>query len=245
MSGIGKKIADGAGRAAKASARAAGTAAKKGAKIAVEKAPDFETFAKWLIRVATSLPKYLRLYFCLLTDNRVSSKAKVVLVTAVALLGSQFALGGVLFTIQHYLGYILGPFAFLPAILLMLLTLDICYTLISADILDDYQKSIFGENNSLKSDLRRMREFLGASYIKIKQRWQKKVDQAEEKMREDGRIVDGQITEETVQDVADQIVELETSDKMQQMIDKNVKQLEKGDAVVAGVISEVERKLLQ
>jgi hypothetical protein len=92
-----------AGRAAKASARAAGAAAKKGAKLAAEKAADSRTRTEWLLSALTSLPKYLRLYFCLLTDNRVSHKVKVLLVTAIAALGTQFAFGGILYSIEFLL----------------------------------------------------------------------------------------------------------------------------------------------
>lgn len=142
MSRIGKKIICGgrkaADRAEETSAKIAGTAAKKGAKFAIEKASDSEANAEWFVRVITSIPEYLRLYFSLLTDNRVSGKVKVLLVSAVAALGANFAFGGILLSIQSILSGLLGPLAFLPTVLIMLLTLDFCYTLINADVLDEH-----------------------------------------------------------------------------------------------------------
>jgi len=249
MSGIGKKIADGArkaaGQAAKASARAAKSAAKQAGKTVVDKSPDFETSSKWLIRVVTSLPKYLRLYFCLLTDNRVSHKAKVVLVTAIAALGAHLAFGGILYNIQVILGYLLGPFTFIPTILILLLTLDICYTLISSDVLEEHQKTIFGEDNSLEADVARLRNFLGTSYDRFKAWWQKKADRAESKMEEQGLIVEGELTDDAIQDVSDQIVELETSDSLRNQMDQQVKLLEAGDGAAKDALAQVEKKLLQ
>jgi hypothetical protein len=249
MSGIGDKIKDGglkaADRAAKASAKAAGSAAKKGAKYAAEKASDPEASAEWLIRVITSIPEYLRLYFSLLTDNRVSGKVKVLLVTAVAALGANFAFGGILLSLQAFLSSILGPLAFLPTILIMLLTLDFCYTLISAEVLDEHEKAIFGEDNSLQSDVQHLRDYLGSSYDKFKNWWQKKVDRTEAQMQEEGLIVEGELTEEAIQDVSDQIVELETSNELRKNIDNNVKLLQSGETTVSGALEAVERKLLE
>ena len=252
MSGMLKTIAGGAGKAAfgaakvsaKAAAKAAVYTAKRGAKLAVENAPDFESFSKWLIRIVTNLPKYLRLYFCLMTDNRVSHKAKVVLVVAIAALGAHFAFTGILYHIQVILSLVLGPFAFFPTILIILISLDICYKLISSEILDGYQKELFGEGNSIQSDLQRMREFLGSSYAKIKQKWQTKADKAEKKMAEQGMIAKGQITDEAIQDVSDQIVALETSEKLQSTIEKNVKRLGGSNAAALDTLDEVKRELL-
>jgi hypothetical protein len=247
LSGIGKKIADGgrkaAGRAAKASARAVGSAAKEGGKMAADKIPDSKTNAEWLVRVVTSLPKYLRLYFCLLTDNRVSSKAKVLLVTAVTALGAQLAFGGFFSSIQVFLSYILGPFAFIPTVIIVLLTLDFCYKLISADVLEEHERAIFGEEDSIESDFQHLRDFLGSSYTKIKSWWQKKVDRAEARMQEEGLIEEGELTDEAIQDVSDQIVELETSEELHKEIDRNVKLLQGRDTAASGALKTLKRKL--
>jgi hypothetical protein len=210
----------------------------------VDKTPDFESSSKWLVRVVTSLPKFLRLYFCLLTDNRVSHKAKVVLVTAVAALGAHLAFGGILYNIQVILGILFGPFAFIPTILILLLTLDICYTLISSDVLEEHEKAIFGEDNSLEADISRLRDFLGASYEKFKTWWQKRVDRTESKMEEQGLIVEGEFSEDAIQEVSDQIVELETSDALHNQMEKQVKLLEAGDDAAKDALAKVEKVLL-
>jgi hypothetical protein len=238
------KISKVAGSAAKASAKAAGATAKKGVELANEKAPDNKARAEWLIRVMTSIPKYLRLYFGLLTDNRVSSKVKVLLVTAVAALGANFGLGGALLTIQAFLSGLFGPLAFLPTILILLITLDFCYTLIDADVLEEYEAEIFGQENSLETDVQQLRNFLGSSYEKLKNWWLKKADRAEAGMREEGLIVDNELTDEAIQDVSDQIVELETSMELREEIDKNLKLLAR-DKTASDTIEAVERKLLE
>jgi hypothetical protein len=65
------------------------------------------------------------------------------------------------------------------------------------------------------------------------------------KMQEEGLIVEGELTDEAIQDVSDQIVELETSEKLRKEIDKNVKLLQARDAAANGAIEAVERKLLE
>lgn len=234
MSGFKKKITDAgvkaAGRAAKTSAKAMGAATKRGAKIAAEKASDSESRAEWLVNVLTRIPEYLRLYFSLLTDNRVSGKVKVLLVTAVAALGANYAFGGALLSIQTFLAGVLGPLAFLPTILILLLTLDFCYTLIDAEVFEGYEKEIFGDGESLESDIHRLRDFMGVSYDKFKKWWQKKADRVETQMQKDGLIIDGELTDEVIQDVSDQIVELEISDDLRKEVDKHIKLLGKDEA---------------
>lgn len=249
MKGKGRKSSDGTRKtvrqSAKASASAAGAAAKKGATLVTDNAPDYETTSKWLVRVVSHLPKYLRLYFVLLTDNRVSSKAKVAIVTAVAILGAQFALGGLLYKVQAAIAYVFGPLAFLPTIIVLLFTLDICCRLIDADVLDEYEKQIFGTEDSVAADVARLREYLGSSYMVLKAWVEEKADRAERELQEQGLIVQGRLTDDAIQEVCDQIVEMETSDKLHRRIDKNVKLLTDGNNVARDARKALEQKLLE
>lgn len=231
-------------RGAKTSARLAGKAAIKGAKTAMEKAPDFESLSQWMIRVVANLPKYLRLYLYLLTDNRVDHKAKAALITSITLLGMYFSFGGLLFKIQALLSVILGPFAFLPTIITMLLTLDICYTFIASDILEQYEKKVFGEGDSVQTDVDRLKSYLGDLYGKAKEKWSEKTEAHRKKMEEEGYIIDGKLTDETIQETADTITELETSEKLQAVIDREVKKLETSEAEGPKALEEFKEKLL-
>ena len=193
--------------------------------------------------VVTNIPKFLRLYFSLLTDNRVSSKAKVVIVSAVALLGAQFALGGIIYKIQFYLAKAIGPWAFIPSVMIMLITLDICQKLISAEVLEKYEKQIFGENYSLEADIKHLREFVGSAYQNLMGFWQKKADRTEARMQEDGLIVDGEMTDTAIQEVAEQIVEIETSETLSEKIDEHVQLLQQGDSTTSQVRLELLEKI--
>jgi len=245
MSSVKKTFADGARKMGKNAARQSGRAAASAGKTAMNKAPDFETSSKWFIRVVTQTPQYLKLYLALLTDDRVSHKAKVVLVTAIAALGANLALGGILYIIQTWLSVIIGPFAFLPTILILLITLDICYSLISSSVLEDYEKTIFGGENSLRKDIARLRGFMGSKYDAVKERWVGKAAKVEERMKEEGQVVDGELTDEALQDAADQIVELQTSEKLQKQMDREVRLLESGEETGQKALEDVERKLLE
>ena len=242
MSGIGKKIGS-SGRKSGAAAKAMGNAAVEGAKMAANKITGEESKAQWLVRVITSLPKYLRLYLLLLTDNRVSGKVKVILVTAVTALAAHFAMSGLVLQIQAILAYIVGPFAFVPTVLIILITLDFCYKLIDAEILKEHEREIFGEEDSLEADVKRLREYLGSSYERFVNWWQERAKRAENKMKEDGLIVDGELTEDAIQEVADKIVELETSDELAQKVDENVKLLQSSDKTVNASIEALEHKI--
>lgn len=197
----------------------------------------------WLVNVVTNIPKFLRLYFSLLTDNRVSSKAKVVIVTTVALLGAQFALGGVVYKIQLFLTKMIGPWAFIPSGLIALITLDICQRLISADVFEKYEKQIFGESYSLEADINRLREFLGPTYDKLMAFWERKADHTEAEMKQADLIVNGEMTDAAVQEVAEQIVELETSEALSEKIDEHVKMLQQSDDATKQVRLELLEKI--
>jgi|GEM_PF-2016600 len=245
MSSVKKTFADGVRKMGKNAARQSGRAAASAGKTAMNKAPDFETSSKWFIRVVTQTPQYLKLYLALLTDDRVSHKAKIVLVTAIAALGANLALGGILYHIQAVLSFVLGPFAFLPTILILLITLDICYSLISSSVLEDYEKTIFGGENSLRKDIERLREFMGSKYEAVKDRWWKKTEKVEERMQEEGQVVDGELTDEALQETVDQIVELQTSEKLQKQMDREIKRLESGEETGQKALEDVIRKLLE
>lgn len=239
-----KTMAAGAGKLGRSAGRTSARAASMAGKAAMDRAPDFETSSKWLVRIVTTSPQYLKFYFKLLTDDRVSHKVKALLVTAIALLGANFAVGGILYQTQLVLSYVLGPFAFLPTILILLITLDICYTLIGSDIMDAYEKTILGEENSLQADIQRLREFMGDRYVKISDRWIRKAEKVEEKMRQEGQIVDGEFTDEALQDAVDQLVELETSPKLQAAIQGEAKRLGGSDRAGEKALEEFDKKLL-
>ncbi len=245
---LGRKFLKALGKAlkhgAKFSARIAAKAAITGAKTAMNKAPDFESLSQWMIRVVTNLPKYLRLYLYLLTDNRVDHKAKAALITAVAILGVHFGFGGILFKIQALLSVVLGPFAFLPTIITLLLTLDTCYTFIASDVLEQYEKKVFGEGHSVQADITRLKNYLGDIYEKVKETWRGKTDAQRKKMEEEGYIVDGELTDETIQETADAIIELETSEKLQAIIEREVKKLETSEAEGPKALKEFKEKLM-
>ena len=167
------------------------------------------------------------------------------LVTAIAALGANLALGGILYHIQAVLSFVLGPFAFLPTILILLITLDICYSLISSSVLEDYEKTIFGGENSLRKDIERLREFMGSKYEAVKDRWWKKTEKVEERMQEEGQVVDGELTDEALQETVDQIVELQTSEKLQKQMDREIKRLESGEETGQKALEDVIRKLLE
>lgn len=233
MRKIGKKIFQTTSKAGKKnvkqSAQMAGAAAITGAKAAVSSPPEVRSFSDWMVRMVTNLPKYLRLYMALLTDNRVDHKAKAGLVTAVAVIGTHYAFGGVLLAIQGLLSVILGPLAFAPTILLMLLTLDICYKFIDSDACDRYEKKIFGEENSVQVDIVYLKSYLGDLYDRAKEAWSRKTDAHCKKMEEGGYIINGEFTDEMIQETADTLLELETSESLQTLIDKEVKRLKKSD----------------
>lgn len=201
----------------------------------------FTDYSVGLVRVLTNTPKFLRLYFALLTDNRVGSKVKVVIVTAVAALGAYVVFGTILYKIQLLLTRIVGPWAFLPSAAILLFTLDRCQKLIAVDILDEYEKQIFGPDSSLQADLEALREFMGSTYDKFERWWQGRIDATEKKMEEDGLIVGGTMTDTAIQDVADQIVELETSEALRSKIDEDVKRIQQDEKVLV----DAKRQLLE
>jgi hypothetical protein len=165
----------------------------------------------------------------LLTDNRVDHKAKAVLITAVAVIGAHYGFGGALLTIQGLLSAFLGPLAFAPTVLIMLLTLDICYKFVDSTAADQYEKKIFGEENSVQADIAYLKSFLGDVYDKIKETWFGKTEAHRQKMEEAGYIVDNELTYGIIQETADTLMELETSEQLQKLIDKEVKRLKKSD----------------
>ena len=195
------------------------------------------------IRVLTNTPKFLRLYFALLTDNRVASKAKVSIVTAVAALGAYAVFGTILYKIQLLLTRLVGPWAFLPSVAILLITLDRCQKLIAADVFDEYEKEIFGPDSSLQADLEAVREFMGSTYDRFAHWWQGRIEATETKMEEEGLIVDGTMTDTAIQDVADQIVELETSEELHTKIDEDVKLIRQDAKVLGNAKSELLEKL--
>ena len=229
----------------KAATNTSRTAARKGTKLAGEKIMDSKSNAEWLIRVITSLPEYLRLYFSLLTDNRVSGKIKVIIITGVTALGTNYAFGGALFNTQMFLSNVLGPLAFLPTILILLITLDFCYKLIDSEVLAEHEKNIFGPDNSLQADIDHLHDFLGTSYEKLKEWWQRKADRVEREMQKNGLIVQGEVTDEAIQDISDQIVEIETSDELSKQIEKNVELLKSDSASASDALESLNRKLLE
>jgi hypothetical protein len=166
------------------------------------RAADYAKLSVEFLRVVASLPKYLRLYFCLITDNRVSSKAKVLLVTAIGVLGAQFAFGGWAFRVQTWVTKKFGPIGFMPSLMIVLGTLDLCYKLIDADVLEGYEKEIFGEGNTVQRDIALVVGFFGSRYDGLKAWWQKKADNVEVQMAGEGLIVNGEMTDEAIQDVA-------------------------------------------
>ena len=202
---------------------------------------SFTDYSVGLIRVLTNTPKFLRLYFALLTDNRVASKAKVSIVTAVAALGAYVVFGTVLYKIQLLLTRLVGPWAFLPSVAILLITLDRCQKLIAADIFDQYEKEIFGPDSSLQADLEALREFMGSTYDRFAGWWQGRIEATETKMEEEGLIVDGAMTDTAIQEIADQIVELETSEALRTKIDDDVKLIQQD----AKVLADAKRELLE
>jgi hypothetical protein len=191
------------------------------------RAADYAKLSVEFLRVVASLPKYLRLYFCLITDNRVSSKAKVLLVTAIGVLGAQFAFGGWAFRVQTWVTKKFGPIGFMPSLMIVLGTLDLCYKLIDTDVLEGYEKEIFGEGNTVQRDIALVVGFFGSRYDGLKAWWQKKADNVEVQMAGEGLIVNGEMTDEAIQDVADDIVELETSEALHVSIRENLTLLER------------------
>lgn len=243
MKKIGKAVGGAARKAAKAAGRVAAKGAAGGLKKAAEKAPDFETFSKWLIRVVTKMPQYLQLYVSLLVDNRVGHKAKVLLVTGIAVIGAQFALTGPLAVIQKVMSFVFGPFALLPSIIILLITLDMCYQLLGSSVLEEYEKKIFGEKNSVQADLQRVRKALGSLWDRLKAGYKKKSDAAESHLEKAGLIEAGELRDDKLQDAVDQVVEIQTSKKLQTQIDRSVKKLQEAPQHAKAVLQAVRKKL--
>lgn len=243
MKKMGKVVGDALRKGARQGGRAAAKGAAIGLKKAAEKAPDFESFSKWLIRVVTRLPQYLQLYVSLLIDNRVSHKVKVLLVTGIAVLGAQFALTGPLAVMQKLLSWVFGPFALLPSIFILLVTLDMCYHMLGSSILEEYQKKIFGEKDSVEADLRRVRKALGSVWNKLRAGYKKKTEAAEAALEQAGLIKDGEINDEKLQEAVDQVVEIQTSENLQTQIDRSVKRLQEAPQHAKAVLQAVRKRL--
>ena len=123
----------------------------------------------------------------------------MLLATAVSALGAYFAFSGPIVIIQTILAFILGPIAFIPTVLIMLITLDLCYKLIDAKVLKEYEREIFGEVDSLEYDVKRLREYLGSLYDKFIDWWKKRMDRVEKEMKDKGLIVNGELTKDAIQ----------------------------------------------
>ena len=147
----------------------------------------------------------------LLLDNSVPSKVKILLVSAVAALGVHLATSGPLLVIQKVLAVILGPFAFLPAVLLMLITLDICYKMMASEMFAEHEKKIFGEEDCVQADLRALRDYVGASYEKVAASVRRKHQKHAQKLEQEGLVKDDALTDEIMQKATDQVVEIQTS----------------------------------
>lgn len=204
-------------------------AAEVGGANAAKKTTRGGSFTNWMVRMVTNFPKYLQLYMSLLLDNRVDHKAKAALVTAIAVIGAHYGFGGVLLTIQGLLSAVLGPLAFVPTVLIMLLTLDICYKLIDSDTADQYEKKIFGKEKSVQADIAQLKSHLGDLYDTVKAKWSGKTEVHGKQMEEEGYIIHGELTDAIIQETADTLMELETSEKLQVLIEKEVKKLKKSD----------------
>lgn len=195
-----------------------------------------------LVRVIGHLPKYFRLYFGLLTDNRVSSKVKAILVTAIVVFGAQYFVGASwIVKLQRGLSKLLGPLAFLPGQVVLLVSLDLAYAILDEDITDEHEKRVFGDGNSVATDLDTIRALLGENYDGLRSWWRLRTERAELEMEKDGVIVHGEITEDALIQVAEQIVALETSEEIQADLDSAVQRLTHDDRS----IDEVRRVLLE
>jgi hypothetical protein len=195
-----------------------------------------------LVRVIGHLPKYLRLYFGLLTDNRVSSKVKAILVTAIVVFGAQYFVGASwIVKLQSALSKFLGPLAFLPGQVVLLVSLDLAYAILDEDITDEHEKRVFGDGNSVATDLDTIRALLGESYDSLRSWWRLRTEKAELEMEKDGVIVHGEITDDALMEVTEQIVALETSEALQADLDSALQRLTHDDRS----IEEVRRALLE
>jgi hypothetical protein len=223
--GMGKAVGTAMGNAGKKGMKAGVKAGTKATKVIMDKSPDFESFSKWLIRIVSTLPKYLQLYVRLLVDNRVSHKAKALLATAIGLLGFSIATPGPLMFMQQTLAIIFGPFAFLPTVIIMMITLDICYQVLAADILEEHGKKVFGPDNSLQQDIARLRDLLGGLFEKLKSGFIKKTDSHVTKLEEQGMIEDGVMSEDAIQKAVDQAVALQASPELQERMASEIGKL--------------------
>jgi hypothetical protein len=215
------------------------------------KEPTYPGIAQWISGVITRLPKYLRLYIDLLVENRVSSKVKVILVAGTILVAAHLG-GGPIFKIEGILAAILGPLAFLPTVLLVLVTLDICYQLLEEDektqgLMAEKEKAIFGADNSLEQDLKQLKLHItrlgGGLYERIRERWQKKFESAEQKLQKEGVVKGDTVSDDAVQTAVDKLTEMEMSDSLHRKIDKQAAKVRISDAAATKLLGDAARDL--
>jgi hypothetical protein len=111
-------------------------------------------------------------------------------------------------------------------------------------VLDQYEKKVFGETNSVQADIKRLKSYFGGFYEKVQQRWSKKTNVHRKKMEDEGYILDGELSDEIIQEAADTITELETSEELQALIKKEIKKLKVSETEVLEALEEVKKKLL-
>ena len=171
----------------------------------------------WLVEVVRRLPKYLTLYVRMATDNRIESKAKVGLVTALWMLAASLT-GGVLFYVQWGLSFLIGPFAWLPTVFLVLVGLDLSYALLDVDV--GLEKEIFGDGNTVQNDLAKLRDVLGSRYAAVRSWLKERIDSAAEQHRSAGRVTDNGVTDDFVREAADKATEAAMSPRVDRMADE-------------------------
>ena len=110
--------------------------------------------------------------------------------------------------------------------------------------IEQYEKKIFGVENSVQADIAQLKNYLGGLYTRAKKAWAQKTDAHRKKMENEGYIVNAELTDNIIQEAADTLMELETSEKLQALMTREVKRLNKSEKEGQKALQEFTAKVI-
>ncbi|MCP4347228.1 MAG: hypothetical protein GY795_17085 [Desulfobacterales bacterium] len=171
----------------------------------------------WIKEVILRFPKYIQLLVRMITSNYVEDKAKVFILGLLWYFIAGLT-GGVFFWIQAVLSFIIGPYAFFPLIVILIIGLDISYSILDADT--GFEKEIFGDDKTLQHDIAKLREILGEHYTSIRDWLLRKMDDFAQKMEQEEKIKNGRPDDDFVHETAQKSTEILMKEKFEDIMEK-------------------------